>query len=73
MQNSHTTVYFRRPFDVPRPAPVLGLEMRVDYDDGFVAYVSGVEVALLSWDLLARLSAGLALAVVGTALAVGGA
>lgn len=45
MQNSYTTVYTRRLFDVPNPSTILGLEMEVDYDDGFVAYINGVEVA----------------------------
>ena len=45
MQNSYTTVYMRRQFDVPSPAAVHGLDLRVDYDDGFVAYLNGVEVA----------------------------
>ena len=45
MQNSYTTVYTRRQFDVANPAAIGGLELRADYDDGFVAYLNGVEVA----------------------------
>jgi hypothetical protein len=45
MQNSYTTVYTRRQFDVPNPAAIGALELRADYDDGFVAYLNGVEVA----------------------------
>jgi hypothetical protein len=45
MQNSYTTVYTRRLFDVADPAAIGGLEMKVDYDDGFVAYLNSVEVA----------------------------
>jgi concanavalin A-like lectin/glucanase superfamily protein/slime mold repeat-containing protein len=45
MQNGYTTVYTRRLFDVANPQELQGLEMKVDYDDGFVAYLNGVEVA----------------------------
>jgi hypothetical protein len=45
MRNTYSTVYMRRLFDVPNPAAITGLEMRVDYDDGFIAYLNGVEVA----------------------------
>jgi hypothetical protein len=45
MQNSYTSVYTRRAFDVPNPAAIGALELRADYDDGFVAYLNGVEVA----------------------------
>ncbi|HZN03340.1 MAG TPA: hypothetical protein VFD06_07100, partial [Candidatus Polarisedimenticolia bacterium] len=44
MSNTYSTVYMRRLFDVPNPAALTGLEMRVDYDDGFVAWINGVEV-----------------------------
>jgi hypothetical protein len=45
MQNSYSTVYTRRLFNVANPAALSGLELKVDYDDGFVAYLNGVEVA----------------------------
>ena len=45
MQNGYTTVYMRRAFDVSNPAAITGLELKVDYDDGFVAYLNGSEVA----------------------------
>jgi hypothetical protein len=45
MRNAYTTVYMRRLFDVASPAAITGLELRADYDDGFVAYLNGVEVA----------------------------
>ena len=45
MRNAYTTVYMRRLFDVPNPGAVAGLELKVDYDDGFVAWLNGVEVA----------------------------
>ena len=44
MRNTYTTVYMRRLFDVANPAAITGLELRADYDDGFVAYLNGVEV-----------------------------
>ncbi|MBN1442796.1 MAG: lamin tail domain-containing protein, partial [Planctomycetes bacterium] len=45
MQNSYTTVYLRRFFSVPDIQQVRGLTLGVDYDDGFIAYLNGVEVA----------------------------
>ena len=45
MQNSYRTVYLRALFDVSDPAAVSGLSLIVDYDDGFVAYLNGTEVA----------------------------
>ena len=45
MQNAYSTVYTRRLFDVPDPAAIHGLDLKVDYDDGFVAYLNGIEVA----------------------------
>ncbi|MGH9869646.1 MAG: LamG-like jellyroll fold domain-containing protein [Candidatus Polarisedimenticolia bacterium] len=45
MQNGYSTVYMRRLFDVPSPSAIDGLDLKVDYDDGFVAYLNGVEVA----------------------------
>ena len=45
MQNAYSTVYMRRLFDVANPGALGGLELKVDYDDGFVAWLNGVEVA----------------------------
>ncbi len=45
MQNQYASVYVRRLFFVPDPAAVAGLELGVNYDDGFVAYLNGLEVA----------------------------
>ncbi len=39
------TLYFRRTFTVADPAGVGWLTLRLDYDDGFVAYLNGTEVA----------------------------
>jgi hypothetical protein len=45
MQNSYASVFTRRKFVVPDPSSVTYLTMAADYDDGFVAYINGVEVA----------------------------
>jgi len=45
MQNGYLSVYTRKLFHVPDPAAVAALEMTVDWDDGFVAFVNGQEVA----------------------------
>ncbi|MBI4602951.1 MAG: lamin tail domain-containing protein [Planctomycetes bacterium] len=45
MQGSYSTAYMRRRFEVADPARVLSLALTVDYDDGLVAYLNGVEVA----------------------------
>ena len=45
MRGSYTTLYLRRRFEVPRLEDVVRLEARVVYDDGFVLWVNGVEVA----------------------------
>ncbi len=62
MQGNYPSVFCRREFEV---GPfVKALRLRIDYDDGFVAYINGVEVARstslaapgapLAWDMLAR-------------------
>ncbi|MFL6567582.1 MAG: metallophosphoesterase, partial [Chthoniobacterales bacterium] len=45
MQNNYISVYIRRSFAVPDPANVAYLTLAIDYDDGFVAYLNGVEIA----------------------------
>ncbi|HVR75949.1 MAG TPA: hypothetical protein VMT52_16580, partial [Planctomycetota bacterium] len=45
MQNGYMSVYIRRTFQVPDPAAINSLIARVDYDDGFVMYLNGTEVA----------------------------
>lgn len=45
MQNGYLSVYARHLFDVPNASAVIGLRLFVDYDDGFVAYLNGIEVA----------------------------
>jgi hypothetical protein len=43
--NPTTTVYMRRTFSVPNVADIQYLMLHMDYDDGFVAYLNGVEIA----------------------------
>ncbi|MBI4583340.1 MAG: lamin tail domain-containing protein [Planctomycetes bacterium] len=45
MQGSYSTVYLRRRFTVADPQALASLNLLVDYDDGFVAFLNGVEVA----------------------------
>ena len=45
MQNQYMSVYLRRPFTIADPAALQNLLLSVNYDDGFVAYLNGTEVA----------------------------
>jgi hypothetical protein len=45
MEGSYTTVFARRTFSVPDPATIQSMDLTIDYDDGFVAYLNGAEVA----------------------------
>jgi hypothetical protein len=45
MRGTYITVYCRREFDVARPSAIGRLILAIDYDDGFSAYLNGVEVA----------------------------
>ncbi len=46
MFNRYTTLYLRRTFEVSQAIdPAARLVLTVDYDDGFVAYLDGVEIA----------------------------
>ena len=45
MYNQQTSVYLRVPFQVSDAGQIASLEMQLQYDDGFVAYLNGVEVA----------------------------
>lgn len=45
MQNLYTTVYIRRTFQITTPPETnLHVLLKMDWDDGFVAYLDGVEV-----------------------------
>ena len=45
LQGTSTDVYLRIPFEVANPSMLDSLTLRVNYDDGFVAYINGLEVA----------------------------
>ncbi len=45
MQGNYLTVYARRAFTVDAPDAVNRMFLSMDYDDGFVAYLNGVEIA----------------------------
>ena len=45
MKDNSPTAYWRLPFTVADPAALTGLTLRMRYDDGFVAYLNGTEVA----------------------------
>ena len=45
MQNGYLSVYTRRQFDVPNVGAIAGLELKVNWDDGFVAFINGQEIA----------------------------
>lgn len=45
MQNGYLAFFARRTFSVGDPATITRLILSMDYDDGFVAYLNGTEVA----------------------------
>jgi len=45
MRGNYVSVYIRNTFAVPSPVPDQVLELMIDYDDGFIAYLNGREVA----------------------------
>ncbi len=45
MRNNYKTVYARKTFNISNASAVTGMTFNMDYDDGFVAYINGVEVA----------------------------
>jgi hypothetical protein len=45
MANGYLSVFMRRKFTIADPAAVSSLKLGAIYDDGFVAYVNGVEIA----------------------------
>jgi len=44
-QNINTSLCFRRTFYVPDPTNTMSLKLRMKYEDGFVAFINGTEVA----------------------------
>src|SRR6266702_987898 len=45
MPGRYLSVFFRKKFAVTDPQAVKWLTLRIDYDDGFLAYLNGTEVA----------------------------
>jgi hypothetical protein len=45
MRNQHASAYLRIPFQIPQPDLLQSLNLRLHYNDGFVAYLNGHEVA----------------------------
>ena len=45
MLNINASAYVRLPFTVPNPADAATLDLAMSYNDGFIAYLNGVEVA----------------------------
>ncbi len=41
----YSTVYLRKVFNVANPATIDQLQYRIDFDDGYVAYLNGTEIA----------------------------
>ena len=56
MQGRYAAAYLRGRFEVERPGDVESLHLYVNYDDGFVAYLNGKEVASAS---MVRVAGGL--------------
>lgn len=48
MENQYVSVFIRRKFALSDPTQIASLSLMVDYDDAFVAYLNGVEVARTS-------------------------
>jgi hypothetical protein len=53
MRHVNATAYFRFPFMVDDPSQFNSLTLRLKHDDGFIAYLNGVEVARNNAPLLA--------------------
>ncbi|MCZ6792713.1 MAG: lamin tail domain-containing protein, partial [Planctomycetota bacterium] len=45
MRNRYTSLFLRRRFDLSDPERLVVLQAEIDYDDGFVLWINGVEVA----------------------------
>jgi hypothetical protein len=44
-QNVNSSAFLRMPFNIDDPGAVTGLTLRMKYDDGYIAYLNGEEVA----------------------------
>ena len=71
MTNKNATAYIRFPFTVTNTAVFQSLTLRLNYDDGFIAWLNGVEVARRSapaspaWNSTATATQDNTLAIVG--------
>lgn len=45
MQNRYSTVYIRKAIDIPDPQLIERLTLTMWYDDAFIAYLNGIEIA----------------------------
>ena len=45
MRNNYTTVFIRKTFELEDPAAIEELTLIMDYDDAFVAFINGEEIA----------------------------
>ena len=45
LQNVNTSLLFRRTFALPDPAEYVSYKLRIKYEDGFVAWLNGIEIA----------------------------
>ncbi len=49
-----TSVYLRHIFNIPDPSKIVSALLYVDFDDGFVAYLNGVEIARVNMGISSR-------------------
>jgi len=45
MEDGYTTIFTRRKFDIADASLVVGMTLSIDYDDGYVAFLNGTEIA----------------------------
>ncbi len=45
LPTNSTAVYLRRTFDITDLSSIIALAMHIDYDDGYIAYLNGIEMA----------------------------
>jgi hypothetical protein len=45
MKGNNASVYIRVPFEIPQPEAVIAMTMKLKYEDGFVAYLNGAQIA----------------------------
>ncbi|MEM7261901.1 MAG: lamin tail domain-containing protein [Planctomycetota bacterium] len=50
MQDNYPSIFVRRRFRVDDPSLIENLRLRIDYDDGFVAYLNGREIARRNYE-----------------------